>query len=120
MTVENHKLRRKWRKRSIICGFFAVRTRTFSLLVALQQQDSVRNLLYVACRSDWMEESSRRADSEESSSSDGEGPRRVADMDVDSEPAAEETPADSITQDEREVSLTNYCMNFISVSGQNP
>ena len=64
-----------------------------------------------------MEESSRRADSEESSSSDGEGPRRVADMDVDSEPAAE---ADSITQDEREVSLTKYCMNFISVSGQDP
>ena len=74
----------------------------------------------VRCRSDWMEESSRRADSEESSSSDGEGPRRVADMDVDSEPAAEETPADSITQDEREVSLTKYCMNFISVSGQDP
>ena len=51
-----------------------------------------------------MEESSRQADSEESSSSsDAEGPRRV-DMDVDSEPAAEETPADSITPDEREVS----------------
>ena len=53
-----------------------------------------------------MEESSRQAaDSEESSSSssDEEGPRRV-DMDVDSEPAAEETPADSITPDEREVS----------------
>ena len=51
-----------------------------------------------------MEESSRQAESgESSSSSDAEGPRRV-DMDVDSEPAAEETPANSITLDEREVS----------------
>ena len=90
---------------------FAVRTRVqlacWTAAARLSLQSAVR------CRSDWMEESSRRADSEESSSSsDEEGPRRVADMpDVDSEPAAaEETPADSITPDEREVSLTKIIL----------
>ena len=63
----------------------------------------IRHNFTARCRLDWMEESSRQAADSEESSSDEEGPRRV-DMDVDSEPAAEETPADSITPDEREVS----------------
>lgn len=63
------------------------------------------------CRLDWMEESSRQAADSEESSSDEEGPRRV-DMDVDSEPAAEETSADSITPDEREVSKVWLWQNW--------
>lgn len=107
------QIKKEVAEKGIIVVFRCTARRAFSLLVALQAarlslQSAVR------CRSDWMEESSRRADSEESSSSsDEEGPRRVADMDVDSEPAAaEETPADSITPDEREVSLTKYLWNL--------
>ena len=91
--------------------FGAVRTRVQLACCTAAARLSLQSA--VRCRSDWMEESSRRADSEESSSSsDEEGPRRVADMpDVDSEPAAaEETPADSITPDEREVSLTKIIL----------